>query len=238
MTRPLGPPIENWTPPPRPDDLSLSGRYAALAPLDPVADAAGLWAAFEGHDWVWDYLYGTAPADRAAFDVVLGRNAAETLRPCYVVRRVDDPTPLGYACFYTVVPDMGCIEIGNVNLSPALQRSPAATEAFFLMIDWAFANGYRRVEWKCNALNCPSRVAAQRLGFSFEGIFRQHLVVNGRNRDTAWFAMTDGDWRGLRAAFLAWLAPANFDAGGQQKGALKSMTAPLLFQVDPSLAAR
>jgi hypothetical protein len=116
-----------------------------------------------------------------------------------------------------------------------MQRSAAATEAMVLMMTWAFDAGYRRYEWKCNALNAPSRRAAERLGLSFEGVFRQALVIKGRNRDTAWFAAIDKDWPALRAAHAAWLSPGNFDAAGQQRQALGALTAPVLVNRDPTL---
>lgn len=232
--RPLGPVVADWSPAEDPVGLTLTGRFAALTPLDAAADAPGLWAAFAGHDWVWDYL-GAEPPDAAAFAAMMQAGQALTAQPCYVIRRArGNTTPLGYACFWTVVRDVGVIEIGNVNLSPALQGTPVATEAFYLMIKWAFDHGYRRVEWKCNALNAPSRRAAQRLGFSFEGIFRQHQIALGRNRDTAWFAMIDTDWARLQPAFDAWLSQANFDDAGRQRQSLSSMTAPFLVQADPS----
>ncbi|MEJ6397588.1 GNAT family N-acetyltransferase [Yoonia sp. 208BN28-4] len=235
MERPIGPVVTGWTPPPRPEGLHLKGRFAQLGPVDAQADAAALWAQFSGADWVWDYLFEAPPADGNAFAAVMQANEDRARQPCYVIRQMDDPAPLGYACFWTVVPEMGSIEIGNVNLSPALQRTPAATEAFFLMTDWAFANGYRRMEWKCNALNMPSRRAAQRLGFSFEGIFRQHLIVKGRNRDTAWFAVTDSDWGAMREAYQTWLSDDNIGADGRQRQRLSALTAPHLVQRDPTL---
>lgn len=116
---------------------------------------------------------------------------------------------------------------------PAAQRTPISTEAFFLMMKWAFENGYRRFEWKCDALNMPSRRAAQRLGLSYEGIFRQATVVKGRNRDTAWFAAIDGEWPALKEAFNAWLSPSNLDANGQQKESLRNLTRLILAKSDP-----
>ncbi|SEV95312.1 Protein N-acetyltransferase, RimJ/RimL family [Cognatiyoonia koreensis] len=233
--RPLGPIVAHWQPAAAPDGVSLSGRYATLTPLDLKADAPGLWETMKNAPWLWDYLYEEAPADFAAFQNSIAHLEGSRDHPCLVIRVRDAPTPLGYACFWTNAPATGTTEIGNVNLSPALQRTPAATEAFFLMIDWAFAHGYRRVEWKCNALNRPSRRAAQRLGFSYEGVFRQHLVVKGRNRDTAWFAMTDADWRQMRPAYDRWLDPDNFDGAGQQRTSLGDLTRPHLFQADPTL---
>jgi RimJ/RimL family protein N-acetyltransferase len=233
MDRPLGPIVEGWTGAKKPVDLSLSGDWAALRRLDVANDVAGLWAAFQDAPWVWDYLFDEAPGDEASFTAIMQANAAKSATwPCSVIRAVDNAAPLGYACFLNISPEMGTIEIGNVNLSPSLQQTPVATEAFFLMIDWAFSNGYRRVEWKCNALNRPSRKAAQRMGFSFEGVFRNHLVVKGRNRDTAWFAITDADWIELRAVFVQWLDTSNFDAQGQQQSSLAELTRPFLASLD------
>ena len=232
--RPLGPLLPEWKPADLPQGLRLKGQWADLKPLDAERDAPGLWTQFAGHDWVWDYLGEPAPADMAGFQEILRANEKRTTRPCYLIADKANGVPLGYACYWTVDADMGSAEIGNVNLSPALQQTPIATDAFFLMIDWAFAHGYRRVEWKCNALNQPSRRAATRLGFSYEGIFRNHYVIKGRSRDTAWFAMTDADWRLLRPAFTAWLSPANFDSAGRQRASLRDLTAPHLVAVDPA----
>lgn len=232
MDRPLGVSLEYWSPAALPNALALSGRWAALTPMDAPQDSAGLWAVFRDSPWVWDYLFEYPPVDLAAFEQVMTANANRPRQPCYTIRALGGSDPLGYACFWTVVPAMGTVEIGNVNLSPALQRTPIATEAFFLMIDWAFAHGYRRVEWKCNALNAPSRKAAQRLGFSFEGVFRNHSVVKGHSRDTAWFAITDDDWPDIRSALVQWLQPDNFDAQGQQRVSLSDLTRPHLFQAD------
>src|SRR3954465_7648131 len=138
--------------------------------------------------------------------------------------------PAGVASVLRVDPANGCIEVGGLAYSPLLQRKPAATEAMFLIMGQAFKLGYRRYEWKCNALNAPSRAAAQRLGFSYEGIFRQATVVKGRNRDTAWYSIIDAEWPALRQAYEAWLAPANFDAHGNQRTQLSALTAPLLKQ--------
>jgi RimJ/RimL family protein N-acetyltransferase len=137
---------------------------------------------------------------------------------------------VGLASYLRIDPFAGSIEVGHLRFSSLLQRRPAATEAMYLMMRNAFALGYRRYEWKCDALNAPSRAAALRLGLSFEGIFRRAVVVKGRNRDTAWFAATDGDWPALARAFERWLDPANFDAAGRQRVRLGELTAPLLVR--------
>ena len=137
---------------------------------------------------------------------------------------------VGVASYLRIAPQYGSIEVGHLNFSPALQRTPAATEAMYLMMERAFRLGYRRYEWKCDALNAPSRRAAQRLGLSFEGVFRQATVYKGRNRDTAWYAAIDRDWPALQAAFSRWLDPANFDESGRQRVALSALTASILKQ--------
>jgi len=137
---------------------------------------------------------------------------------------------VGVASYLRIAPRNGSIEVGHLNFSPALQRTPAATEAMFLMMERAFGLGYRRYEWKCDALNAASRAAAQRLGLSFEGVFRQATVYKGRNRDTAWYAAIDTEWPALRSAFQRWLAPSNFDETGRQRTRLADLTGPLLGQ--------
>jgi RimJ/RimL family protein N-acetyltransferase len=142
-------------------------------------------------------------------------------------------TPAGVASLMRIAPEAGSIEVGHICWSPALRGTRASSEAIYLFADWVFREGYRRFEWKCDALNRPSRRAAERMGFSYEGVFRQSAVVKGRNRDTAWFAMTDGDWRCLKPAWEAWLEPANFDAEGRQRQALRALTTPCRVASDP-----
>ena len=233
--RPLGAPVENWAPPPAPSGAVLEGRYARLEPLAAEAHAALLYRAYAGHDWLWDYIpYG--PFHSAAqYHRWVRETVVDDAHLFYAIRDKETGQWGGVASYLRIAPQMGSIEVGNINLAPALQRTRAATEAMTLMMGWAFEAGYRRYEWKCDALNRPSRAAAQRLGFSYEGVFRQHLVVKGRNRDTAWFAVTDGDWPALRAAHAAWLDPANFDAKGQQVARLGALTGPVRVATDPSL---
>ena len=228
--RKIGPLIDGWVQPPMPGDVLLQGWFVRLEPLDPARHAAALFAAFAGHDWIWDYM-GNGPYASAA-DLQAGLAEIGRAHPTYVVCPVGQG-PLGFACYWTVAPAMGSAEVGSITFSPALQRTPATTEAMFLMMQHAFALGYRRYEWKCNALNLPSRRAAQRLGFSYEGIFRNHMVIKGRSRDTAWFAITDQDWPGLQAAFQGWLDPANIGADGVQRQSLASLTEPCLVARDP-----
>lgn len=231
---PLGAPVPGWTPCPRPGPEALDGRFVRLERLT-AAHAAALHAGFAGHDALWDYIpYGPFP-DAAAYEgwVRSVEGAADPV--FYAICPKPDGTPRGVASFMRIAPEAGCIEVGGIMMSPALQRTPAATEAMGLMMRWAFEAGYRRYEWKCDALNGPSRRAAQRYGFSYEGIFRQALVVKGRNRDTAWFAAIDREWPALRRAFETWLAPENFDADGRQRVSLGTLTAPVRAASDPTL---
>ena len=228
--RKIGPLINGWVPPPVPGGVELQGQFVRLEPLNPARHAAPLFAAFAGHDWIWDYM-GNGPF-ATVDDLQAGLADIGQGHPTYVVCPVAQG-PLGFACYWTVAPATGSAEVGGITFSPALQRTPATTEAMYLMMRHAFALGYRRYEWKCNALNLPSRRAAQRLGFSYEGIFRNHMVIKGRSRDTAWFAMTTQDWPTLHVAFETWLDPANFDADGQQRQSLASLTAPCLMAWDP-----
>jgi RimJ/RimL family protein N-acetyltransferase len=231
----MGGPLDGWRAPPRPGPAVLEGRWAVLERLDPARHGAEIHAANRGSDAIWDWLpYGpfAAEADWRAW--------AEGVAPLadpffYAIRDRGTGRAGGVASFLRIVPEHGVIEVGHICLAPALQRTRAATEAMALMMGWAFGAGYRRYEWKCDARNRPSRRAAQRLGLGFEGVFRQHLIVKGRNRDTAWFAAVDGEWPALRAAFDAWLDPSNFDAGGRQRVALAALTAPILAARDPAL---
>ncbi len=218
---PLGAPVPDWTPPPRPARVRLIGRYCTLAPLDPARDAAGLWQAFCAEDRMWAYLtvgpFGSEDELRAYLEQI-----APGEDPLFFTIRVEGRA-LGFASYLRINPEAGSIEIGHITLSPALQRTQPSTEMQWLMMREAFRLGYRRYEWKCNALNAPSRRAAERLGFIYEGTHRQALVTKGRNRDTAWFSVLDSEWPALQHAFEAWLAPENFDAEGRQKQRLEEL---------------
>jgi RimJ/RimL family protein N-acetyltransferase len=200
------------------------GRWARVEPLDARAHAAELWAASHGDpagERIWDYLaYGPFPSEEAFRDWLRGCSAgADPL--FFAVRDRGTGKAAGVASFLNIHPTPGTIEVGHIWFAPVLQRTPTATEALFLLLRHALDDlGYRRMEWKGNALNRASRRAAVRLGFSFEGIFYQHMIVKGRNRDTAWFAILDGEWPRLRANFEAWLAPENFDEAGRQRSSL------------------
>jgi RimJ/RimL family protein N-acetyltransferase len=222
--------LPGWSPPPRPPRSPLDGRLCRLEPLDPDRHAAALFAAdaVDTDGRTWTYLaYGpfATLADYRAWltATCLGED------PLFfaIVDRVTG-APAGVASYLRIKPAAGSIEVGHIHLSPGLQRSVAATEAMYLMMRQAFRLGYRRYEWKCDALNAASRAAALRLGLSYEGVFRQATVYKGRNRDSAWYAAVDGEWPALEAAFEAWLDPANFDATGRQRSRLSSLTRPLL----------
>ena len=231
----LGEIVAGWIAVARPAGAVLDGSVVRLEPMDPDAHAGDLHRAFTGHESLWDYMpYG--PFTSAAGYHRWAKETASGDDPYFYVLR-DKATGHcgGVASFLRITPDHGVIEVGHICLAPEIQRGRVATEAMFLMMDWAFTAGYRRYEWKCNALNMPSRRAAQRLGFSYEGIFRQHLVVKGRNRDTAWFAIIDQEWPALREAYQAWLSPANFDANGRQRERLSDLTRLVRSGSDPAL---
>lgn len=235
--RPRGAIVPNWSAPPAPQGQPLEGRYALIEPLDADRHAALLYKAFDGHDEVWDYMPAGPFASAAQFHRWM-REATATPSEIlhHAIRDKDTGAWGGSAAYLRIKPAAGSIEVGYIALSPQLQRTRAATEAMYLMMKWAFDAGYRRYEWKCDALNGPSRRAAQRLGFSYEGVFRQATVVKGRNRDTAWFAVIDKDWPALDEAFRLWLDPANFDSEGQQKEALSDLTRLVRVSDDPALA--
>jgi RimJ/RimL family protein N-acetyltransferase len=227
--------VEGWAPPPRPGGEVLEGDLVRLEPMDPDAHAADLFRAFTGHDGLWDYLpYGPFSA-ASAYHRWAKETACGADPHFYTIRQKATGHCGGVAAYLRITPESGSIELGHINLSPELNRSRAATETMFLLMDWAFRAGYRRFEWKCDALNMPSRRAAQRLGFSYEGVFRQATVVKGRNRDTAWFAVIDAEWPALSEAFRVWLSPANFDAAGRQRESLSDLTRLIRPGTDPAL---
>jgi RimJ/RimL family protein N-acetyltransferase len=225
--QPIGHPVPDWSPRPFPPRTDLPGRLCVLAPLEP-SHAAELHEAHsldvEGRNWT--YLpYGpfASAADYARWVAW----AAEQRDPQFfaIVDRASERA-VGVASYLRIEPAMGVIEVGHLAFSPLLQRKPAATEAMVLMMRRAFEElGYRRYEWKCDSLNAPSRRAAERLGFTYEGTFRQMHVIKGRNRDTAWFSILDSEWPALRKAFEGWLDPGNFDADGRQRRSLGELQA-------------
>lgn len=232
LGQPIGNELHGWKPPQPPARAAMEGRYCRLEPLDPTVHAEALHAAnlLNADGGMWTYMaYGPFVTLEIYRQWAAGVAGGSDPMFFAIVDRATGK-PVGVASYLRVDPAGGCIEVGHLAYSPLLQRKPAASEAMFLMMQQAFKLGYRRYEWKCNALNAPSRVAAQRLGFSYEGIFRQATVVKGRNRDTAWYSIIDSEWPALRKAFQGWLAPANFDAQGTQRMRLSSLTGPLLEQ--------
>jgi RimJ/RimL family protein N-acetyltransferase len=226
LGQPIGFPLPHWTTRPRPPRSAMEGRFCIVEPVDPARHAAELHTANsldrEGRNWT--YLpYG--PFERLEdYRLWLDRASAgdDPLLHAIIERR--SGRAVGVASYMRIDPPAGVIEVGGINYAPPLQRTPAATEAMYLMMRRVFDElGYRRYEWKCDALNAPSRAAAQRLGFQYEGLFRQATITNGRNRDTAWFSITDREWPGLRTAFERWLDPGNFDAAGRQRHSLADL---------------
>ena len=231
--KPLGPEVPGWVAPPAPARQTLAGRYCRLEPVVPERHGADLFAA-QTHDRDgagWTYLPYGPFADLEAYLAWMRATCLGDDPLFFAIVDRQAGRAVGLVSYLRIAPAAGSIEIGHLYFSPLLQRSRVATEAMFLMLQEAFALGYRRVEWKCNALNAASRRAAQRLGFSFEGLFRQAAVVKGCNRDTAWYGVIDSEWPALQAAFATWLQPDNFSPDGTQKLRLSDLTAPLLKQV-------
>lgn len=208
----------------------MEGRACRLEVLDPERHADDLYEAnaTDREDRIWAYLpygpFASGAAYRKWVDEVAG--GSDPLFHAIIDSATDKA--VGVASYLRINPASGSIEVGHINYSPLLQRTPAATEAMFLMMKRVFEAGYRRYEWKCDALNARSRAAAQRLGFSYEGVFRQATVYKGRNRDTAWYAAIDSEWPELASAFTRWLSPSNFDADGGQRQRLAEFTLPIL----------
>lgn len=221
MSRPLGRPLSGWSPPPAPGRDRLEGRWVTVSPLEPSHFPA-LWEAFSRDDGsMWTYM-GVGPfADREEMEAVASR-WLDSADPLFFAFHTADGCG-GWGSYMRIVPGHGVIEVGNLAFGPRFRRTVAATEAMYLMMRHVFDVGYRRYEWKCDSLNAPSRRAAERLGFTYEGTFRQHMVYKGRNRDTAWFSILDGDWPRIRAAFEEWLDPANFDEAGDQRRRLSDI---------------
>ncbi len=235
LQRPVGDPVPDWVAPAFPVGDPLIGNYAHLEPLSAEKHAALLFGSYDGQDDVWDYMPYGPFSSAAQYHRWVRDHESQNDPLFYAIRNLETDHWEGVASYLRINPESGSIEVGHINYSPALQRSRAATEAMYLMMKWAFEAGYRRYEWKCNALNMTSRRAAQRLGFSFEGVFRQAGVVKGRNRDTAWFAIIDKEWPAMKEALEAWLSPGNFTADGQQIERLGDLTGLVRADSDPAL---
>lgn len=219
---PVGAPVDP-TPAPRPQRVSLEGRHVRIVPFDLAAHGREIFEASSGaeNDGLWAYL-GQGPfADFATFSAYYAEAAKKEDPLLFTILDRKTGRAVGHATYLRIAPQDRAVEVGNILYTPLMQRTVGATEAMYLMARHAFEDlGYRRYEWKCNDLNAPSRRAARRYGFRYEGTFRQHMIVKGRNRDTAWFAMLDSEWPRVKAGFEAWLDPANFDAEGRQKTSL------------------
>ena len=228
--QPIGRPLPEWTTRPRPPRAPMDGRLARVEPLDPARHEPDLFAAYadDADGRLWTYMPSGPFQSRAALAAWLAERAVidDPLMFAIVDKRFAQA--VGLATHMRIDPPAGVIEVGGIAFSPRLQKSPVATEAMYLMMRRAFDElGYRRYEWKCDSLNAPSRAAAKRLGFRYEGTFRQAMVYKGRNRDTSWFSITDDEWPAVKAALERWLDPANFDAGGNQRTRLSQLTEPL-----------
>ncbi len=216
--------------PPHPADppqkTELEGRFVRIEPLDPERHGRHLWQEMAGHDPLWTYMAYGPFQDQASFQTWLESRAKLEDPLSFAIIEKTSGRALGIATLMEIRPAMGVIEIGHILFSPAMQRTPCSTEAVFLLMRYAFDTlGYRRFEWKCNNDNAPSRSAAVRFGFTFEGVFRQHMIVKGRNRDTAWFSILDSEWPQRKQAFETWLAESNFDEQGRQRARLSALIA-------------
>lgn len=230
--------VAGWTVPERPGDQVLSGRFVRLEPLHADRHAADLHRAnsADAQGMIWKYLpYGPFSSVAAYHHWMRDITSAED--PFfYALIDVETGHAGGVMSLLRITPEAGSIEVGHINIAPEMQRSPAVTEAIFLLMQWVFEAGYRRFEWKCDAANRRSRRAAERFGFSYEGVFRQHTLSRGRNRDTAWFACIDKEWPALKEAYSAWLSPSNFDADGRQVESLADLTRLVRVSRDPLLS--
>jgi len=211
-------PVVDWQPAVLPSGATLQGRFVRLEKLDVARHSDDLWTALQGPDpKLWDYLPYGPFAERGLFEGWLKSQAASVDPLFYTVIDHASGVAHGVLSLMSIVPEHGRIEIGHVAFGGPMQRTPKSTEAVYLLAKLAFALGNRRLEWKCNNDNARSKQAAERLGFTYEGVFWQHMIVKGRNRDTAWYSITDAQWPQVHAAFEAWLADTNQTANGQLK---------------------
>ncbi len=223
--QPIGPPVDAWSTRPRPPRTRMVGRYCRLEPVDTDRHEADLFAAYmEAPDTRdWTYLFHERPERPDSFHTYLANLQASTDPLHFAIVAAETNRAAGTAALMRIEPGHGVIEVGSITFSPRLKKTRAATEAMFLMMQRAFDElGYRRYEWKCDSLNAPSRSAAQRYGFKFEGVFRNAVVYKGRSRDTAWYSIIAEEWPRIRSAFQAWLDPGNFDEHGRQRRSLAS----------------
>jgi RimJ/RimL family protein N-acetyltransferase len=229
--QPIGFALPDWTPPPLPSHVARDGRYCRLEPISAVKHARDVYEAQadDPKSVRWTYSLSGPFADFAAYRQWMQDAEGSRDPQHYAIVDAVSGRAAGSASYLRIEPKHGVIEVGHIYFSPRLAQTRAATEAIYLFVAHAFDLGYRRFEWKCDSCNLPSRAAAVRFGFTYEGCFRQAIVNKGRNRDTMWFAIIDRDWiAGLKDAYLRWLDPANFDAAGAQKLRLSGLTAPFV----------
>ena len=226
LGQPVGRPLTDWKAAQRPEGKVLEGLYSTLDPIDPSKHAAELFEAYseDTGGMLWTYLPYGPFSNLDEFSDWMKESCTGTDPFFYAIRDKNTGKFSGMASYLRITPQMGTVEVGHINYAPALQRTTAATEAMYLMMKYAFELGYRRYEWKCDSLNAGSKKAAVRLGFTFEGTFRQAVVYRGRNRDTDWYSVIDTEWPTLKEAFEHWLSPNNFDSSGKQKVSLQEMT--------------
>jgi RimJ/RimL family protein N-acetyltransferase len=213
--------LSRWTPPPFPQRKTLEGRWCRLEPVSADRHAPDIWPRMKGHDHLFDWLFWPPPQSEAEYRVLLAAMEPRTDIVPYAIVDAADGKAKGHLSIMEIRPAHGVFEVGSITYSPEIQRTRIATEAIYLVGERGFSLGYRRYEWKCNNLNEPSKRAALRFGYTHEGLFRQHMVIKGRSRDTAWFSMTDGEWPERKTRFERWLAPENFDAEGRQRRRLE-----------------
>jgi RimJ/RimL family protein N-acetyltransferase len=225
LGQPVGPALAGWKVPSWPAREPMSGRFTRLRPLDIESDAAELFSelAVDKEGRTWTYLPYGPFQDFEAFREWLMNYCLSKDPLFYTITEIASGKPLGLAAYLRINPADGVIEVGHLIFSARMQRTPIATEAMYLMMKRAFEMGYRRYEWKCDSLNAKSRAAAERLGFRYEGMFRQDRVYKGRSRDTTWFSVIDPEWPALEERFVRWLDPGNFDEAGKQRKALKAI---------------
>lgn len=222
---PVGLPVDP-SPAPYPGRIAISGTSVELEPLDPLRHGDALWEGLRSpaNDGLWRYLLDGPYSDRASFDLALQWRASSESQVFFAILDAESKRALGCAALMRIDPPNRSIEVGNILYTPELQRTRGATEAMYLLARHIFEDlNYRRYEWKCDSLNAPSRRAALRLGFTYEGTFRQHMINKGRNRDTAWFSILDGEWPARKARLESWLNPSNFDPEGRQRMALSEL---------------
>jgi len=220
--------------PPHPKGITIEGDLVVLKPLVASQFAKELYMSnsIDNKGLNWAYLpYGPFESLEDYAEWIESLEGGDDPVFFAIVSKELNQA-IGIASYLRINPTVGSIEVGHINFSPLLQRTTEATESMYLMMKWVFDNGYRRYEWKCNALNLKSRNAAQRLGFSYEGVFRQMTIVKGRNRDTAWFGMIDKEWTSIESCFLEYLSDSNFDKDNKPKTSLSSLTKTILYKVD------